>query len=46
MVVTDSLFEPSFEVQSAEGLPPVNLVDSQWLQQHEIASSKATCPRS
>ena len=44
MVVTDSLFEPVPEVQSAEGLTPVNLVDSQWLQRHEIASTKATRP--
>jgi hypothetical protein len=40
MVVT----ETSSEVQSAEEPIPVYLVDSQWLQQHEIASSKTTRP--
>ena len=43
MVVTDS-FRTSFEVQSGGGAAPVNLVGSQWLQRHEIASSKATGP--
>ena len=43
MVVTDS-FSNQFRGSVRGGAAPVNLVDSQWLQQHEIASSKATRP--
>ena len=32
--------------QFAKGLAPVNLVDFQCLQPHEIVSSKPNCPRS
>jgi hypothetical protein len=43
MVVTDS-FSNQFRGSVRGGLVPVNLVGSQWLQRHEIASNKPTRP--